>query len=43
MRKKKKSINDKLQLVEYKVIKKKKKKNGTEDLYSLITWYNSND
>ena len=30
-----------LQLVEYKVVQKKK--NGTEDLYSLIMWYNSND
>ena len=33
-KKKKKSIHDKLQLVEYKVVQKK---NGTEDLYSLIT------
>ena len=33
-KKKKKSIHDKLQLVEYKVIQKK---NDTEDLYSLIT------
>ena len=40
MKKKKKSIHDKLQLVEYKV---EPKKNDTEDLYSLITWYNSND
>ena len=41
MKKKKKSIHGKLQLVEYKVVQKKK--NDTEDLYSLIKWYNSND
>ena len=41
MKKKKKSIHDMLQLVKYKVVPKKK--NGIEDLYSLIMWYNSND